>query len=81
MRKTIALLVSVALTGIIGVSAAQAHRAPDRPGCPAAHSHDRGHGHGRGHSRAHTRCTPPVDDEDVTTTTESATTTRVTFDQ
>jgi len=69
----------VALTGIIGVSAAQAHRGPDQPGrggCPAAHSHHRGQAHGRGHSRAHARCseTPPTFDE-VTTTIQGSTTT------
>ena len=53
MRKALALLASVALSGIIGVSAAQADRGPHRPHgrpeCPSAHSH--GRGHGRGHDR------------------------------
>lgn len=83
MRKTIALLVSLALTGIIGVSAAQAHRAPtipDRAGCPAAHSRGRGHGHGHGHGRGHDRHRCPTSTTSTTaatTTTEDTSTTQV----
>jgi hypothetical protein len=78
MRKTVAVLVSVALSALIGVGAAQADRGPGNPGrggCPAAHSHVNGHGHGRSHSRAHARCSTPPTFDEVTTTTESAPTT------
>ncbi|HMS88354.1 MAG TPA: hypothetical protein PK748_07830 [Acidimicrobiales bacterium] len=78
MRKALALLASVALSGIIGVSAAQADRGPHRPHgrpeCPSAHSH--GRGHGRGHDRH--RCpTTTTSTTAATTTTEDTSTTQV----
>lgn len=74
MRKALALLASVALSGIIGVSAAQADRGPHRPHgrpeCPSAHSH------GRGHDRH--RCpTTTTSTTAATTTTEDTSTTQV----